>query len=82
MIILNKYGSGEECFVSIEKWRRFVSDYLIQKSGEEVNKILYGVLLVEVTMMERGKMLETYFVSDGIVWHGFVPGENMEVLNP
>lgn len=82
LIILNKYRRGEECFVSIEKWRRFVSDYLIQKSGEEVNKILYGVLLVEVTMMERGKMLETYFVRDGIVWHGFVPGENMEVLNP
>ena len=78
LIIILKNRIGEYTFVSIEKWRRFVSDYFIQK--KEVNKLLYGELLLEETMLQRGIMLETYYVKDDIVWHGFVPGENLEVM--
>lgn len=80
LIMIMKKRRGEDCFVSFEMWMQFVLDYFITESQEDA--VLYSVLLLEITMFQRGIMLETYFVKDDRVCHGFMPGENLEVLHP
>lgn len=80
LIMIMKKRRCEDCFVSFEKWMQFVLDYFITEKQEDA--VLYSVLLLEITMFQRGIMLETYFVKEDRVWHGFMPGENLEVLHP
>ena len=80
LIMIMKKRRGEDCFVSFEMWMQFVLDYFITEKQEDA--VLYSVLLLEITMFQRGIMLETYFVKDDRVCHGFMPGENLEVLHP
>lgn len=67
---------NKENFVSVEKYQKFMSDYLIKDS--ETQKI-FGIFMME-HFVEDGVMVETYREKNGFIQQGFIPGENLGVL--